>query len=53
MSRKIIDDFRIEYLNYLFDINLIFLRSKNYLNYFLPGREDRGGGGEGKRVKGR
>ena len=31
MWRKIIDDYRLQYLNDLFDINLIFLRSKSYV----------------------
>ena len=31
MRRKMIDDYRIVYLNYLFDINLIFVRSKSYV----------------------
>ena len=31
MRQKIIDDCRIKYLNYLFDINLIYLRSKLYV----------------------
>ena len=31
MCRKIIDDYRLLYLNDLFDINLIFLRSKSYV----------------------
>ena len=31
MWRKIIDDYRLKYLNDLFNINLIFLRSKSYV----------------------
>ena len=31
MWRKIIDDYRMQYLNDLFDINLIFLWSKSYV----------------------
>ena len=34
MWRKIIDDYRLEYLNDLFKINLIFLRSKLYVAIF-------------------
>ena len=31
MWRKIIDDYRLLYLNDLFEIELIFLRSKSYV----------------------
>ena len=34
MWRKIIDDYRLKYLNDLFDINLIFLQSKSYVPTF-------------------
>ena len=34
MWRKIIDDYRLEYLNDLFEIKLIFLRSKSYIAIF-------------------
>ena len=30
MWRKIIDDYRLSYMNDLFEIKLIFLRSKSY-----------------------
>ena len=34
MWRKIIDDFRLKYLNDLFEIKLIFLRSKSIVAIF-------------------
>ena len=34
MWRKIMDDYRLEYLNDLFEIKLIFLRSKSYVAIF-------------------
>jgi len=34
MLRKIIDDYRLQYLNDLFEIKLIFLRSKSYVAIF-------------------
>ena len=34
MWRKIIDDYRLYYLNVLFEIKLIFLRSKSYVAIF-------------------
>ena len=35
MWRKIIDDYGLKYLNDLFEIKLIFLRSKSYVAIFL------------------
>ena len=34
MWRKIIDDYRLSYLNDLFEIKLIFLRSESYVAIF-------------------
>ena len=38
MRRKIIDEYRFYYLNELFDIKLIFLRSQSYIAICMDAR---------------